>query len=52
MNILEDNPILPVVVNPFLVLVGFAVCFEIEDISAILLQGKNLDNGGTVPLDR
>ncbi len=50
MHVLKDNPIVTVVLNSFLILIGFAVRLEIQDISTILLQGKNLCDGRTVPL--
>ena len=39
MHILENDPILTVILYAFFVLVGFGVGLEIEDITAILLQG-------------
>ena len=52
MHIFEHNPVFTVVVNALFVFVGFGVCFEIENIAAILLQGQDLGNRGAVPLRR
>ena len=43
--VLENDPILTVIINPFLVLIRFRVGLEIEDIAAVFLQGKNFCNG-------
>ena len=49
MDSLEDDPILTAILQPLFVLVGFGVGLEVENVSAILLQGQNLGHGGTVP---
>ena len=51
-DILEDDPILPVILQPLFVLVGFGVGLEVENITAILLQRQDFGHGGTVPLGR
>lgn len=50
MHILENHPVLTVIINPLFILVRLGVGFEIEDIPAILLYRKHLDNGGFIPL--
>lgn len=44
-HIAEYRQIFRIVGNPFLVLVGFAVGLEIDNISSILLQAKHFDDG-------
>ena len=50
MDVLEDDPVLPVILQPPLVLVRLGVGLEVEDVAAILLQGQELGNGETIPL--
>lgn len=47
-NILEDDPILTVILQPLFVFVGFGVGLEVENVTAILLR-ENVSDGGTVP---
>ena len=49
MDILEDDPVLPVILQPFLVLVRLGVGLEVEDVAAVFLQGQDLGHGGAVP---
>lgn len=49
-DILEDDPILTVILQPLFVLVGFGVGLEVENVTAILLQRQDFGHGGTVPL--
>jgi hypothetical protein len=51
-DILEHHPILTIIMNPFFILVGFGIGFEIENVPAILLLGENPDNRGRVPMGR
>ena len=48
-NILEYNPVFFRIVVPFLILVGFGISFEVDDIAAILLLGKDFGNSGFAP---
>ena len=50
MHICEDGPVFPVVFKTALVLVGFGVGLEVEDIAAILLKGQDFGNGRAVPM--
>lgn len=52
MDVLEDYPIFTVILQTLLVLVRLGVGLEIEDITAILLQGQDFGDGGTVPFGR
>ena len=49
-DILEDDPILTVILQPLFVFVGFGVGLEVENVTAILLQRQDFGHGGTVPL--
>ena len=49
-DILEDDPILTVILQSLFVLVGFGVGLEVENVTAILLQRQDFGHGGTVPL--
>ena len=49
-DILEDDPILTVILQPLFVLIGFGVGLEVENVTAILLQRQDFGHGGTVPL--
>ena len=49
-DVLEDDPILTVILQPLFVLVGFGVGLEVENVTAILLQRQDFGHGGTVPL--
>ena len=49
-DILEDDPILTVILQPLFVLVGFGVGLEVENVTAIFLQRQDFGHGGTVPL--
>ena len=48
-NILEDDPVFPVIGKPLFVLVRLGVGLEVENITAILLQRENVSDGGAVP---
>ena len=52
MDVLEHHPIFTVIVDPFLILVGLGISFEIENVAAVFLQGENFGDGGAVPLGR
>lgn len=52
MDILEHHPILTVIVDPLLILVGLGISFEIENVTTVFLQGENFGDGGAVPLGR
>ena len=52
MNIEEDRPVFLRVFDPALHLVGFGVAFEVDDIAAILLRGKDFLDRGMAPLGR
>ena len=49
-NVLEDDPIFTVILQPLFVLVGFRIGLEVENVAAILLQRQDFGHGGTVPL--
>lgn len=49
-DVLEDDPILTVILQPLFVLVVFGVGLEVENVTAILLQRQDFGHGGTVPL--
>ena len=51
-DVLKDNPVLPVIFNSLFVLVRLGVGFEIKDVAAILLQRQYFGNTGAVPLCR
>ncbi|EQE41362.1 hypothetical protein QEY_0554 [Clostridioides difficile CD165] len=51
-NIEEDRPVFLRVFDPALHLVGFGVAFEVDDIAAILLRGKDFLDRGMAPLGR
>lgn len=51
-DIFENDPILTVIFNTFFILIGFRVGLEIEDITAILLQGEDFDDRGAIPFCR
>lgn len=40
MHILENDPVFTVILDPLFVLVGFGIGLEVEDITAILLEGQ------------
>lgn len=48
-DILEDDPVLPVIGKALLVLVRLGIGLEIEDVAAILLKGKDAGDSGAVP---
>ena len=52
MDIFENHPIFTVVFDSLLIFVRLGVGLKIEDIAAILLQGKNFCDGRAVPLGR
>ena len=52
MDVLEHHPILAVIVDSLLILVGFGISFEIENVAAVFLQGENFGDGRAVPLGR
>jgi len=52
MHILENGPVFKVILDSLFVLVGFGIGLEVEDITAILLEGQYLCDGGTVPFRR
>ena len=41
MDVLEHHPILTVIVDSFLILVGLGISFEIENVTTVFLQGEN-----------
>ena len=41
MDVLEHHPILAVIVDSLLILVGFGISFEIENVTTVFLQGEN-----------
>lgn len=47
-DILEDDPVFPVIGKPLFVLVRLGVGLEVKNITAILLR-ENVSDGGTVP---
>ena len=47
--VLENDPILTVIINPFFVLIRFRVGLEIEDIAAVFLKRKNFGDGRAIP---
>lgn len=47
-DILEDDPVFPVIGKPLFVLVRLGVGLEVENLTAILLR-ENVSDGGTVP---
>ena len=49
-DVLEDDPIFTVILQPLFVLVGFRIGLEVENVAAILLQRQDFGYGGTVPL--
>ena len=49
-DVLEDDPIFTVILQPLFVLVGFRIGLEVENVAAILLQRQDFGHGGTVPL--
>lgn len=49
-DILEDDPVLTVILQPFFVLVGFGVGLEVENVTAVFLQRQDFCHGGTVLL--
>ena len=49
-DVLEDDPILTVILQPFFVLVGFGVGLEVKNVTAILLQRQDFGHSGAVPL--
>ena len=52
MDVLEHHPILTVIVDPLLILVGLGISFEIENVTTVFLQGENFGYCGAVPLGR
>ena len=52
MDVLEHHPILTVIVDSLLILVGFGISFEIENVTTVFLQGENFGYCGAVPLGR
>ena len=52
MDVLEHHPILAVIVDSLLILVGFGISFEIENVTTVFLQGENFGYCGAVPLGR
>ena len=48
-DVLEDDPVFPVVGEPLFVLVRLGVGLEVENVAAILLQREDVGNGGAVP---
>ena len=52
MDVLEHHPILTVIVDSFLILVGLGISFEIENVTTVFLQGENFGDGRAVPLGR
>ena len=50
MDILEHHPILTVIVDPLLILVGLGISFEIENVTTVFLKGENFGYCGAVPL--
>lgn len=52
MDIEEDCPVFLRVFNPALHLIGLGVAFEVDDIAAILLRGKDFLDRGMAPLGR
>ena len=52
MDVLKHHPILTVIVDPLLILVGLGISFEIENVTTVFLQGENFGDGGAVPLGR
>lgn len=52
MDVFENQPVLPVIIDPLLILVGFGISFEVENITAILLDRQHLHNGGLAPFGR
>ena len=49
-DVLEDDPILTVILQPLFVLVGFGVGLEVENVTAILLQRQDFGYDVTVSL--
>ena len=49
-DILEDDPVLTVILQPLFVLVGFGVGLEVENVTAVFLQRQDFGHSGTVPL--
>ena len=49
-DVLEDDPIFTLILQPLFVLVGFRIGLEVENVAAILLQRQDFGHGGTVPL--
>lgn len=52
MDVLKHHPILAVIVDSLLILVGFGISFEIENVTTVFLQGENFGYCGAVPLGR
>ena len=52
MDVLKHHPILAVIVDSLLILVGFGISFEIENVTTVFLQGENFGYCGAVPLGK
>ena len=52
MDVFEDQPVLPVIIDPLLILVGFGIGFEVDNITAVFLLTEDFLNSSLTPLIR